>query len=121
MKIETTMKITGDKELQKQIKTLGKKSIQALKVAMLKSAILVEGTAKENAPYRFGRLRASITHDPLTATSTTQKVGSDVEYAPWQEYGTAKMPAHPYLLPALKTNRLKILNIVKKAIKAVKP
>lgn len=32
-------------------------------------------------------------------------IGSNVEYAPYQELGTAKMKAQPYLRPAIEQNR----------------
>jgi len=54
-----------------------------------KSAIAVERRAKQNAPIDTGRLRSSITHQvdkaPLPMWA---KVGTDVFYGPYQEFGT---------------------------------
>jgi phage gpG-like protein len=50
-----------------------------------KSALTIEGKAKQLAPVDTGRLRASIRTDlaPLRAV-----VGTNVEYAPYVEHGT---------------------------------
>lgn len=60
-------------------------------------AIAVESEAKRRAPVDTGRLRASITHD---SDATGAIVGTNVEYAPFQELGTSKMQAQPFLVPA---------------------
>lgn len=58
-----------------------------------------EQTAKGNAPVRTGRLRSSIQSE--TDRDGTLHVFSDVEYAPYVEYGTGDTPAQPYLRPTL--------------------
>ncbi len=63
-----------------------------------RAAIAVQGRAREKAPVDTGRLRASIMYDvdgaspPLYAS-----VGSDVFYAPFQEFGTRFMEGRHYL------------------------
>ena len=49
-----------------------------------------------------GRLRASIKN---RVKVDEVRVGTNVEYAPYQEYGTVKMPARPFLRPALDNSR----------------
>ena len=61
-----------------------------------------EGYAAEAAPFKTGRLSGSITHKPLDGS--TEIVGTNVEYAPYQEFGTRKMKAHPYLRPAVENH-----------------
>lgn len=52
-------------------------------------AIAIENRAREKAPVDTGRLRASIGHEIEDADPPTWcKVGSNVEYAPYQEFGT---------------------------------
>lgn len=56
----------------------------------------VAAAARELAPVQTGRLRDSITSDGNRAYT-------DVEYAPFVEYGTANMSAEPFLRPAADT------------------
>jgi len=122
MKINT--KIEGDKEIQAKIKLLGKKSSDGLKKAITQSVIYVEGRAKHTTAWEnvTGRLRSSVTHEVKTVDDKHQgKVGTAVFYAPRLEFGTSRMPARPWLLPALKESRDQILKFLSNAIKAVKP
>jgi HK97 gp10 family phage protein len=54
--------------------------------------------ARRRAPVRKGVLRDSITGEIQGGRAVW---GSDVDYAAYQELGTFKMPAHPYLRPSL--------------------
>lgn len=62
------------------------------------AALKTERAAKKNCPYDTGKLRASITSDIGTLEA---EVGTNVEYAPFVEYGTSKQGAKPFLRPAL--------------------
>lgn len=73
---------------------------------LARMSIKVENRAKQLAPVDTGRLRASVTHDlGRDAEGLVARVGTDVEYAPHQEFGTVRMPAHPFLRPALDAVR----------------
>lgn len=69
-------------------------------------ALKVEGAAKRLCPVDTGRLRSSITnaigHDEQGLVAV---IGTNVEYAAFVELGTSKMPAQPYLRPALEAGR----------------
>lgn len=70
---------------------------------MVRSLTLaISGQAKLNVPVRTGHLRRSISsqHEGLTGS-----VGTNVEYAPYQEYGTVRSAAQPYLRPAVDSVR----------------
>lgn len=68
--------------------------------------IKVQRRAKQLAPVDTGRLRASITEAlGSDAEGLVERVGTNVEYAPHQEFGTSKMAAHPFLRPALDSVR----------------
>ena len=71
-----------------------------------KIALTVEAESKRLAPVRTGRLRASITHE-VNEAELLARIGSDVSYAIYQELGTSKMAAHPFLRPALDSARQK--------------
>ena len=72
------------------------------------AAIFVEGEAKVRSAVDTGNLRSSITHD---VGPTRARVGTNVEYASYLEFSTSKMPAQPFLLPALMDNRQRIYKI----------
>lgn len=81
----------------------------------------VEASAKLKAPVDTGRLRRNIVS---IATADYAEIGVDlnvVPYAWYQEAGTTKMQAHPYLRPALESRRPAIAAIFKDEIdKAIK-
>lgn len=58
-----------------------------------------ETIAKVNAPVDTGTLRNSIMHD---VDGLEGAIYTNVEYAPYQEYGTYKMAAHPFFTPAME-------------------
>jgi len=65
-----------------------------------------------------GRLRASITHRIEGGgyeERTIGYVGTNVEYAPYLEFGTSKMAARPWLTPALEKHREDIKRLIKDA------
>ena len=61
--------------------------------------LTAEGYAKLACPVDTGRLRNSISHAVDEADGVVY-IGTNVEYAPYVEYGTSKMKAQPYLKPA---------------------
>ncbi len=105
-----------------------------------KACILVENDAKRNAPVNTGNLRNSITHK---VDGTEGVVGTNVEYAPYVEFGTGLFSSlgdgrqdvpwryqtadgqwhttsgqnpQPFLQPALDKNRDDVINLFKEAI-----
>ena len=109
------------------------------KQALKKACYMVETDAKELCPTDTTRLRGSITHE---VEETVGRVGTNVEYAIWVEFGTGihaekgkgrKTPwvyktekgyfythgnkPQPYLRPALHKNEKKILGLFRDLIK----
>ena len=74
--------------------------------AIMKALFLVEGDSKRNCPIDTGRLRASIRSQRLSDMSG--KVFTDVEYAPYQEFGTAKLTGRFFMTNALNNNKTRI-------------
>ena len=62
--------------------------------------LVAEGYAKKLAPVDTGNLRNSITHD-VDDVEPAAYIGTNVEYAPYQELGTIHMKAQPFLKPAV--------------------
>lgn len=89
--------------------------------AFTRAGLAVETSARQKAPYRTGHLRRNIVS---TATENEAEIGVDlnvVPYAWYQEAGTSKMQAHPYLRPALESRKPAIKAIFKDEIaKAIK-
>lgn len=81
-----------------------------IKQKLTDSALLVERTAKlpGYCPVRTGTARRSITRQ---IEKRRALVGSNVEYFPYIELGTSKMPAHAPLRRALETNWSRIKRI----------
>lgn len=67
--------------------------------------LLIETDAKLFAPVDTGRLRSAI-HSEVDANGLGGSVEVDVDYAVYQEFGTTRIPAHPFLAPAFEKNRL---------------
>lgn len=65
-----------------------------------------EANAKLYSPVDTGRLRNSISHD--TDGKEVAVIGTNVEYAPYQEFGTSKMKAandgRGFLRPSIEDN-----------------
>ncbi len=80
---------------------------------MEKAVLLVELDAKRMAPVDTGRLQQSITHEiEKKPKEIIGRVGTNVEYAVYVEYGTSVMSAQPFLRPSLKKNLGKIRQIL---------
>ena len=95
-------------------KEVGAQFKKAVEKGLTAAALLVEGDAKLRAPVDTGNLRSSITH---TASGDRATVHTNVEYAPYMEYGTSRTAAQPYLTPALLENRDQIQKVFEQNIK----
>jgi len=76
---------------------------QAIIKVLNLSALLVKTAAKTLAPVRTSNLKTSI-GSRVEGLRQEAYVGSPVEYAGYQEYGTKYTAAQPYLRPALEQN-----------------
>jgi len=52
-------------------------------------------------------------YKPSKVAGASKKYPYDPYYARWVEFGTAKMPARPFLAPALEQNRASVITILK--------
>lgn len=95
-------------------------SKQVMGKSAFETGLIVEGYAKTLCPIDTGRLAASITTQSQTGSTFPKGrgavstdliepprsfyetyVGTPVEYAPYNEYGTVKLAPQPFLRPAL--------------------
>jgi HK97 gp10 family phage protein len=71
---------------------------RALSELVRKTAFSIEAKAKQLAPVDTGLLRNSITTNIESPTKAT--VGTNIEYAPYQEFGTRHQKGKAFLTPA---------------------
>lgn len=108
VKIESTLKENLDEILK-----------EAILDGCIQSTNEVMNSAVENCPVDTGNLRNSI-HSNINEEEVHGEVGTNVEYAPYQEFGTSKMKAanngKGIFRPALYDNADLILKIFNSAI-----
>lgn len=75
-----------------------RKARAGVAAAVEKAAHDIEAQAKARAPVDTGHLRSSITSRPLE--STRWVVESPAQYSVFQEFGTSRMAAQPFMTPA---------------------
>jgi len=74
---------------------------------------LVWNDANKMCPVDTSRLRTSLAWEiEKSGKEIIGRVGTNVEYAVYVEYGTSVMSAQPYLRPALEKNRAKIKRLL---------
>ena len=76
----------------------------------------VQRTAKDLAPVDTGVLKGSI-RTKKYPKEQSGVVYTTVEYAPYQEFGTSRMSAQPFMIPAMNINRAGINQSMKKYLK----
>lgn len=116
------VEIKGLKEVQKKLEQVAKDVTGTpMRDAMRDATLLVVRSAKINAPVDTGRLRASIVPEVRVMTGTVQGiVGSNVVYAPFQEFkGRDKPQGRFYLRRAIESNLTKIKELLSRAVGAV--
>ena len=99
----------NSKEVSEDIKA-------ALLRGLEKCGLTAERFAKKLAPYDTGNLRNSITHT-VDDGEPAAYIGTDVEYAPYQELGTINMDANPFLKPAVADHENTYRKIIEKWLK----
>ena len=110
-----TVAIIGGDQLKALLERKQKEVDAELKKAVTSSCLLVEKDAKKLCPVDTGRLRSSITHEVLEVTKSNfgGRVGTNVEYAPYIEFGTKRnRKATPFLYFAMQRNFDKIRKLL---------
>ena len=91
-----------------------------IKAALLRGletcGLVAEGYAKKLAPVDTGNLRNSITH-AVDEEEPEAYIGTNVEYAPYQELGTIHMAAQPFLKPAVADHANEYRKIIENELK----
>ena len=95
-------------------------AIEAKEAAVLRAleeiGLTAERYAKGYAPVDTGRLRNSISHE-VAQDENAVYVGTNVEYAPYQEFGTRYQNGTPFLRPALDNHLEEYKSIAESELK----
>lgn len=138
-----SVRLEGVAELERKLKALDKAvSGRAMTLALVAGGKVIEAEAKARAPVRSGTLRRSITTEPSAGAVPEVEVGTNLVYAPIQEFGgivraqsapalvfqlpsgewrraqSVQIPARPYLRPAFDLRRVAAIDAVRRALAA---
>lgn len=111
-----TVKLEGVEDLIRKVRSYQVIKKEAVRIALVRGALKVELAAKEMCPVDTGRLRGSITTDKRYIQKYLVKVGTNVDYGIYVEFGTKKMDARPYLFPAFFMFEGEIIKDIKKIL-----
>ena len=114
---EITIKVNGIPEALDMLKKYQRRKKEQIKDELRIGAFKIEGLAKETVPFDTGRLSGSITIDDSDIKVLVERVGSDVSYAPYVEFGTKHMEARPYLFPAFFSYENDIIKAIGRILK----
>jgi len=102
------VEIKGLDSLMAKLNAMGGNVLDALGKAVEQTTQVAISDAEANVAVDTGMLKQSIVHGSdvvYNTDSVTGIVGTSAYYAIYQEMGTVKMAAHPFLMPALNANK----------------
>jgi len=82
-----------------------------------KAALQIEREAKLNCPVDTSNLKNSIHAKPIDETSA--QVGTNIEYAPYVNYGTIHMSARPFFTNAVNSVEDEFKSKIQQAVKSI--
>ena len=109
MDIEVEITSDNTEEIMEQVTS-------RISVALEAVGLQGEAYAKLECPVDTGNLRNSITH---TTDEDSAYIGTNVEYAPYVEYGTSKTKAQPFLKPAAQNHSEEYKDIFESYLRSV--
>lgn len=106
------------KSIERALKAEQIKIAEAGADGLLKAGEQIVTDTKSITPVDTGRLRASYHAQMAEKTKDESKVEveTDVEYAPYVEFGTSMQRPQPHLTPAVTSNAPKVKDFVARAI-----
>lgn len=107
-----SIEFSGLQEVKVKLSSASKTVRPLVQAAVAKSTRQVEADAKALAPVDTGTLRSSIA---ATISGMTGEVTPGANYAIYQEFGTSRMGAQPFLFPALERQAGPFTEAVKNA------
>ena len=111
------IKINGLPEALAKLSKYQSRKKKQIKDELMIGAFKVEGSAKDVVPVLTGRLKNSITVDASDIAILVARVGTDVKYAPYVEFGTKFMGAQSYLYPSFFSHENEIVKAIGKVLR----
>jgi len=113
------MTLDGMSTVLKNIQALQSKLESQMEAAAEAGALVGERYTKEGAPVKTGKLRRSYATrlESKSSDEVVMRTGTDVDYAPDQEFGTSKQSGTPHLRPGFQNHKTEILNAAKTKLK----
>jgi phage gpG-like protein len=115
--LRLSARVEGGDLVKRRLRDAGVRGHRAVAREVRRSALIVQGGAKQRCPVDTGRLRNDIgvefDDDGLGAA-----VGNSVDYAPHVHFGTRVMPENPYLFNALEEHRQDFVHNLNRALDA---
>lgn len=114
--MQVTIRLTGTGAIINAMNAALEKKKALVCAAIQKTGLDCEAQAKQSAPVDTGFLKNSIHYEKTGEASCTVSVGAS--YAVYQEFGTSKMPAHPFLFPAFVSTSNSLAALLQKVADA---
>ena len=118
-----TAKVKGLENLHRALAKMEHETPGAMKKALVAASKPIVDYAVGGAPVASGALASTIKAVPMPSTSVAHErvriqPHPKLWYGRFQEYGTSKMAAHPFLRPALDAGKDEAISIFKAEMKA---
>ncbi len=116
-----TIRVVGIPEALASLKQYQVKKKKDIKRELKRGAIEVRDLAVDVVAVKTGRLKGSLQLDDSGLALLVMRVGTNVIYGKFVEFGTRKMAARPFLFPAFFAKEGEIIrrigNVMKKDIR----
>lgn len=109
------IRVDGLSELRAKLRRIEQEVGRVARREVKRTALNVQRRARETVPVDTGRLRNSIAVEELEG-GLDAAIGTNVEYAPYVEFGTNRTRPKPYLLPAMESERGPFRDRLNKAV-----
>lgn len=111
--------LKGMDELMKRIEEMGRKGAIVENKALKEAGQVLAKAMKSEAPRRTGRLAESIEVSGVRTKKGNKRVevGPTVFYARFNEMGTSKMGANPFMARSFNSNKAKLQALMKAEIR----
>lgn len=103
----------GDKEIMNAFNKAVQRSPELTRKAVYNTGEKIKKSARDKAPVDTGFLKSQIAHNPLGLSS---EIVSQAGYSGFLEKGTRKMPAQPFMQPAMDDNKAGFEKLLKEIL-----